>query len=75
MLLGSDNASVLLINAIEDGNELLVGLFFAEPTKEVSVMVTDPAKALVYKVFMPEGFDKFNTHQTGLNIRLKFEKV
>ena len=75
MLLGSSDKRVLLINAVENPDYLLVGLFFSEPTQEDSVLVEDPDKTRVYKVFLPVELKKAATPMTAINIQVSYEKI
>lgn len=75
MLLGSDSKSILLINAVESGNCLVVGLFYAEPTEEPSAIVNTPDKTLVYKVFLPAELAKSCNPVTAINIKIPFERL
>lgn len=75
MLLRAAQNAVLLINVHEVDGRLLCGLAYFECSKESTAIVSDPSGEHRYKIWLPGEVSNAITHVTGVNVRLKFERL
>jgi hypothetical protein len=76
MLLKSENDTVLLINAKQEGDRKLVcGLVYFTPTQATSAIVRSPDNALVYSIKLPVEVKNLAVPMTGVNVSLSAQKL